>query len=381
MTLSVPLGEVCAITMGQAPAGSSYNENNDGLPLVAGAGDFAGSVPKVKKFTTAPGKVSEPGDIILGIRASIGERVWSDKPYCLGRGVAGLRPSERLDRNYLWHWLGHSSPMLAAKGRGATFLQVNRADICEMEIPLLPLEAQRRIAAILDHADALRLNRTRILARLDDLAESIFVELFGEALGGNGISDVELVPLSAVVHRITYGFTNPMTHVEAGIPIVTAKSIRDRRIDLRQGKFTTELEYAALSDKSRPQRGDLLITKDGTIGRCAVVSDDAPFCINQSVALVRPNLDLVQPDFLVGYFGTRRVQAKMNGMGKGNALKHLQITELAKMLVPYPRIEAQEHYAVLMDHVRRLQEQALEVARREEGLKRSLQAQAFGRHP
>jgi type I restriction enzyme S subunit len=78
--------------MGQAPNGQSYNERGEGLPLIAGAGDFNGLRISPKKFTTAPGKVSEPGDIILSIRASIGAKVWSDGEYCLGRGVAGLRP-------------------------------------------------------------------------------------------------------------------------------------------------------------------------------------------------------------------------------------------------------------------------------------------------
>jgi len=174
------LGDVCQITMGQAPSGDSYNDQGEGLPLVAGAGDFAESTPSVKKFTTAPGKVSREGDIILGIRASIGERVWSDRPYCLGRGVAGLRPSETLDRNYLWHWLGHSADRLKAKGRGATFLQVSRADINEMEIPLPPLAEQRRIAAILDQADTDVRKSREAQVRLSHLTQSVFADMFGE---------------------------------------------------------------------------------------------------------------------------------------------------------------------------------------------------------
>ena len=132
------LSEVCSIFMGQAPERSTYNVSGIGWPLIAGAGDFDAGLARAKKFTTAPSKSSQPGDIILGIRASIGSKVFSGREYCLGRGVAGLRSGPMLDQQYLWHWLDSSKNKLLSKGRGATFLQVNRNDIASLEIPLSP---------------------------------------------------------------------------------------------------------------------------------------------------------------------------------------------------------------------------------------------------
>ena len=178
--MSATLAEVCTITMGQAPSGESYNDRGDGLPLIAGAGDFDGERIAPTKFTTQPSKISEAGDIVLSIRASIGAKVWADGEYCLGRGVAGIRPGPKVDARYVWHWLSHSECDLKGKGRGATFLQVNRTDIGEMPIELPSLSGQRRIAAILDHADALRAKRRQVLAHLDALTQSIFREMFGD---------------------------------------------------------------------------------------------------------------------------------------------------------------------------------------------------------
>ena len=106
------LGDVADVVMGQAPSGESYNHEGEGWPLIAGAGDFGESVPVAKKFTTAPSKLCSDGDIVLGIRASIGEKVLADGQYCLGRGVAGLRAKRNLDQRYLWHWLTHSEAEL-----------------------------------------------------------------------------------------------------------------------------------------------------------------------------------------------------------------------------------------------------------------------------
>ncbi len=174
------LDEVCEVVMGQAPAGEAYNDKGIGWALLAGAGDFDDGLPKPKKFTSVASKLSQSGDVIIGIRASIGEKVWSDGIYCLGRGVAALRAGSELDRRFLWNWMSYATPELASKGKGATFKQVNRSDIAELAIPVLPLVEQRRIAAILDQAETLRTKRRQALAHLDSLTQSIFLDMFGD---------------------------------------------------------------------------------------------------------------------------------------------------------------------------------------------------------
>lgn len=176
---TVALGEVAEIVMGQAPPGTSYNSGGSGVPLIAGAGDFEGDRISCSKSTTSPTRLSKPGDIVLSIRATIGPKVWSDREYCLGRGVASVRPAKDLDAQFLWHWLSYASPELASRGRGATFLQVNRTDISGLKLNLPELGEQRRIAAILDKADSIRTKRRAVLDHLDALTQSIFHDMFG----------------------------------------------------------------------------------------------------------------------------------------------------------------------------------------------------------
>jgi type I restriction enzyme S subunit len=167
--------------MGQAPSGETYNAEGEGTPLIAGASDFGEFLPKPTRHTTAPAKLSRVGDIILCVRATIGDLNWSDREYCLGRGVAGIRPNrEKFDPSFAWWSLHANAGNLAALGRGATFKQINRADIEDLEVSLPPLDEQRRIAAILDQADDLRRKRREALAALSNLAWAIFVEMFGE---------------------------------------------------------------------------------------------------------------------------------------------------------------------------------------------------------
>jgi type I restriction enzyme, S subunit len=100
------IGHVAQVIMGQAPIGTSYNEDGRGIPLIAGASDMGRDFPHPAKWTTSPTQICEPGDLIYCIRATIVVMNWADKKYCLGRGVAALRPiQELIDPYYLYYWL------------------------------------------------------------------------------------------------------------------------------------------------------------------------------------------------------------------------------------------------------------------------------------
>lgn len=86
------MGDVIFIEMGQSPDGSATNTTGDGLPLIGGASDLDENLPRPTRYTSTPTKVSEIGDLILCVRATIGKLNYADNRYCLGRGVAGLRP-------------------------------------------------------------------------------------------------------------------------------------------------------------------------------------------------------------------------------------------------------------------------------------------------
>lgn len=93
-----PLGEVAHIEMGQSPDGDSCNDDGDGVPLIGGPADLGTEFPQTARWTNFPTKLCRSGDIIVCVRATIGEPRWADGIYCLGRGVAGIRP---VDKN-LW---------------------------------------------------------------------------------------------------------------------------------------------------------------------------------------------------------------------------------------------------------------------------------------
>jgi type I restriction enzyme S subunit len=134
---------------------------------------------------------------------------------------------------------------------------------------------------------------------------------------------------------ISYGFTNPMPTVEHGIYMVTAADIDEGRIQLETARRTTETAYRTLlTPKSKPKKNDILLTKDGSLGRLGLVGDEV-MCINQSVAIIRPN-QKVEPLFLKLLLESPRYQKRMLEDAGGSTIKHIYISIVNLMEIAIP---------------------------------------------
>jgi len=163
--------------------------------------------------------------------------------------------------------------------------------------------------------------------------------------------DWECGKLEEYFSFISYGFTNPMPTVEHGIFMLTAADINGGRLQLETARKTTEAAYRTLlSPKSKPKKNDILLTKDGSLGRLALVGDEQ-ICINQSVAVIRPN-DKVEPTFLKLLLESPPYQRKMLDDAGGSTIKHIYITIVNLMPVGLPLLcEEQRAIATALSDV------------------------------
>lgn len=362
--------------MGQAPNGETYNDKGLGLPLIAGAGDFGPDFPIAKKFTSAPTKTCEPGDIIMSIRATIGTKILSDGVYCIGRGVAGLRPTSEIDIRYLWHWLSSAKNNLASLGRGATFPQVSRDDIGGLEIALPPLDEQRRIAAILDRADDLRRKRKRAADLLDGLTQSIFLEMFGDSI--ENTKRWPVVALENVVsplRKITYGILKPGPDQPGGIPYVRVVDIQNSLIAVAGLKRTTAA-IASEYKRSMLKVGDLLISIRGHVGRMAI----APLeCDGANITQDTARLAITEAntEFVKAQLETESARHWMKKRTKGAAVKGINLGDLRLFPLILPPRQLQEEFADKIRIARTLLERSSVQNRVLNSLFASLQSRAF----
>jgi type I restriction enzyme S subunit len=181
------------ITKGTTPTTLGFDFEPDGVPFVRAQNLVDGTVsvdvdPLYISDTTHQAlKRSQimPADVLISIAGTIGRAAIAPDaigPMNCNQAVAIIRPSKRIDRRFLLHWFsGSDARSQIAKGKvTATISNLSLGQIGNLSIPLPPLDEQRRIAAILDKADALRRKRKRAIELLDALTLSIFLEMFGD---------------------------------------------------------------------------------------------------------------------------------------------------------------------------------------------------------
>ena len=170
--------------MGNSPPGETYNEVGEGVPLVNGPVEFstgAFGLTVKTKFTTQPTKMCRKGDFLICVRGSTtGRTNISAFDACIGRGVASIRAKEH--QQYLNHFVRTLEKKIHAAGTGSTFPSISQEQLNDLIVPVpIQLSEQKRIAVILDRAEALRAKRRAALALLDELTQSIFLDMFGDA--------------------------------------------------------------------------------------------------------------------------------------------------------------------------------------------------------
>ena len=136
------------IIFGQSPNGSDITEDGE-IPFMQGKAEFSEKFPQSVLFCDNCVKHSRVGDILMSIRAPIGNINLSDKVYGIGRGLCSIKPINIL-QGYLWFYLMFSKPYIESLGTGSTFLAITGTDLYTVNILLPPIEEQKAIADYLD---------------------------------------------------------------------------------------------------------------------------------------------------------------------------------------------------------------------------------------
>ena len=343
------LDEICAINMGQSPDSSTYNEDSNGLPFFQGNADFGEIYPAVRMWCSEPTKIAQEKDVLISVRAPIGALNIANCECCIGRGLAALTVNEDIcAQEYLWHVLSSKVDELNSKGTGSTFKAINKKTLSEIEIPLPPLDEQRKIAAVLDKVSDLIAKRRQQLDKLDELVKSRFIELFGDPLVDDGrypkraLGALEEVGSSKRIFEKEY--------VAEGVPFYRTKEI----VELSKGnRITTELfitreRYDEIRDEyGMPQKGDLLISAVGTIGVIWIVDGQNDFYFKDGNLLRVAATERFAPTYLKHLLESL-IGAYKQEMSSGTAYAALTISALKEMQVYEVPLAEQEQFAAFV---------------------------------
>jgi type I restriction enzyme S subunit len=309
------------------------------------------------------GRLLRQGDLLLeksggGEQSSVGRtvRFTHDFPAVCSNFIGLLRPKQPNDPTFLTYLMramyqgGGSLPHIK-QTTGIQNLDCDSFLNIVFAFPSPPI--QRDIAAFLDDQtakiDRLMALRRRQMELLREQRASIIQQAVIRGLDPNvptkdtgiqWIQDIpahwEIKPLGSVTIYISYGFTNPMPGADEGPYLLTANDIGEGTIRYATARHTTQDAFdTLLTNKSRPKEGDILVTKDGTLGRVALC-DGQRVCINQSVALLRLDERQVDLPFVVEALQAHPYQENMVYDAGGTTIKHIYITRLVKMRMAFP---------------------------------------------
>jgi len=225
------------------------------------------------------------GTVILSSRAPIGKTAIAGCEMYCNQGFKNLICSSQIDPKYLYSFLSGKTEYLNSLGRGATFKEISKSIVENIEIPLPELAVQRQISLQFEHIRTLVRQYREQLHLLEQIVKSRFIEMFGDPVRnpkGWPVQNFEDISI-----LITDGEHATPRRSEKGIYLLSARNVLNHALQLEDVDFIDEDEYSRIARRVIPQEGDVLISCSGSIGRCCVVPANLRFQMVRSAALIR----------------------------------------------------------------------------------------------
>ncbi len=305
-----------------------------------------------RKAPSRARQILTEGDILVStVRPNLNavaiNQIESENVVVGSTGYCVLRCSERIERNYAFHFCRSEVFIsgLVMVARGASYPAVTDSDVRNTRIPLPPLETQRQIAQTLDTAAELLAMRKQQLTELERLITATFHEMFGDLVTNDRGWTVDT--LEGVCERITDGTHQTPEYAEQGYVFLSSRNVTSGSIDWHDVKYIPEHLHTELYRRLAPQKNDILLAKNGTTGIAAIVDRDCVFDIYVSLALLRPGPH-VHPVYLLHAINSDASKYQFNRSLKGIGVPNLHLSSIRTVKILLPPIENQTRFAEIV---------------------------------
>ena len=345
------LGDICEIVSGSTPKTSVENywdgdikwitpaEINDDTYII---NDSVRKITElgVKKTGLSP---FPEGTIILSSRAPIGKvAIAGCEMYC-NQGFKNLICSDKIYNKYLYWFLKGNTAFLNSLGRGATFKEISKAIVSEIEINVPNIEHQKEAVGALEKVSGVISLRKKELLALDKLIKARFVEMFGDPVVH--LYKGETVKLDTVADKITVGFVGEASneYADEGVPYLRTQNVRVNRIDLNGLIYVNEA-FHNKNQKSIIHPGDVVISRVGVNrGMAAMIPDSLPEA-NIANCLIVGQTDNINSYYLAFYMNMSFGKRPQFGASVGSAQGVINTSILKKWEVYVPDKKLQDDF-------------------------------------
>ncbi len=315
------------------------------------ATDFISEITATKRTISDKGlressaKMIPANSVVVSTRATIGRIAINRVPIATNQGFKNvvIEDSTRAVPEYVALALTKLVPTMQAWATGGTFAEISKSKFCELQIPLPPLEVQKEIVAEIEGYQKV-IDGAR--AVLDHYRPHIPIH-----------PDWPIFELSEVTTKITDGAHFTPTYVETGVPFLRVTDITESNTSK---KFIPQEEHDELIKRCRPEKGDVLYSKNGTIGIAKLVDWDWEFSIFVSLCLIKPKKELLDSHYLKCFLNSGTAYAQATARSKSGTVTNLHLVDIKTIKIPLPPLAIQQAIVAEIEA-----EQALVAANRE----------------
>ena len=332
------------------------------------------------------------GEILMANVGSIGEIYIVpevDFPMTLAPNMYLIKYNDNLINTYAYYFMNSSIfiNQLLSKIASTTLQAVNKANFKSIKIPLPPLEEQKKIADILSTVDKKIAFVEENINATEELKKGLMQKLLTEGIGhtdfkDSGLSivyelkkipqDWNLEKLNFLANKITDGAHFTPTYVSEGIPFLRVTDLKSKDILNSDIKFIPESEHIELIKRCKPEYGDILYSKNGTIGLTRLVDWEWEFSIFVSLCLIKPKIEIIDKNYLKYYLESNMVLNQIRIRSKQGTVTNLHLEEIRDFFVTVPPLAEQKQIAEILSTVDNKLENLKEKKQSFEELKKGL---------
>jgi type I restriction enzyme S subunit len=311
--------------------------------------------------------------ILIGCRGSCGSVVISEPmAYANGNAMAlDDLDQRRVDLFYLFHYLSYRGFRDVTTGTSQP--QIIGLNLRRVEVPLPSLAEQRRIAMILDKAYTLRAKRREAIAKLDQLLQSVFLDMFGDP--ATNPKGWPVAPVGSCCEKVTVGIVvRPASYyVEAGVPAIRSLNIGINRIKGDDFVYFSEKDNFGPLKKTVLRTGDVVAVRSGQPGKAAVVPPEFDGANAIDVLIARTVRSTLLPEFLAYFMNSAAGKKLVLKEQRGQVQKHLNVKQLSEAEIPLPPLDEQKKFIEFASAARVVEQELKKAAIRLEALFNGIQ--------
>jgi len=320
----------------------------------------------------------DPGTLLYGkLRPYLAKICIPDREGCCSTDILPIRPSQELDISYLKHVLLWKPYVDKANSlcSGANLPRISPSSLLGIEIPLPPLEEQRRIAAILDKAQDLSL-RTRQLNQLaSSLIECEMIQRFDRPGRDQSQSDL-LTLVDAGVTVIDCPHSTPQWTQDGKICLRTSNLGKGDWI-WKDTRHISDDDFQERSRRAPVEPGDIILSREGTVGIAAIVASDMEVCMGQRLVQLKLDKRRLMPEYLLAQLLYLLKPQRISHAMTGSTSKHINVKDLRELKIHCPPIEQQLDFENFCESAKKLRSRIFIFSQKSDVLSRSIQMASF----